>query len=274
MLSSITPYNLNEINFDKIVFDPIKKKNGKKIIPVKYINNTNLVFQTPKLYFNNKFKHYDSHDEIEIYLEGPNNTETGLFIDFLNKIEDTIKKISSTYVSEWFDNSQNSINFQKIIRTSNDKKNCGSLKLKIIKTKDFETKLIHNNKNISVNEIPNDAQSKLIIEFFAVWINDTNDFGIFFRPVIISFDIIKINNYNYNFIEDDDSDEMYVPDTDFENSSFLKIFGNKGNVDGSTQNIAKLYNDMTSSTGNVDASNTSLYNIKENTEEDDDQEDI
>ena len=156
MLSSITPYNLNEIDFDKIVFDPIKKKNGKKIIPVKYINNTNLVFQTPKLYFNNKFKHYDSHDEIEIYLEGPNNTETCLFIDFLNKIEDTIKKISSNYLSEWIIVKILLI-FKKLFVQVMIRK-IGSLKLKIIKTKDFETKLIHNNKNISINEIPNDAR--------------------------------------------------------------------------------------------------------------------
>jgi len=62
----------------------------------------------------------------------------------------------------------------------------------------------------------------MLLECYAIWVNSNNDFGLFLRPVLISFTQKEI--YNYNFIEDsDDEDKLNVPDTEINNNIFMKI---------------------------------------------------
>ena len=60
----------------------------------------------------------------------------------------------------------------------------------------------------------------MILECYAIWINSNNDFGLFLRPVLISFTLKEI--YNYNFVDDSD-EELNVPDTEINSNIFMKI---------------------------------------------------
>jgi len=63
----------------------------------------------------------------------------------------------------------------------------------------------------------------MILEVYAVWINSNNDFGIFLRPVLISF-TAREDVYNYKFIEsDEEEDEDDIPDTEVNNNVFVKL---------------------------------------------------
>jgi len=75
----------------------------------------------------------------------------------------------------------------------------------------------------------------MILECYAIWINSNNDFGIFLRPILISF--TPKETYNYRFIEDsDEGDEFDVPDTEVNNNIFMNI----------KHNTKKSYTDSTS----------------------------
>ena len=50
----------------------------------------------------------------------------------------------------------------------------------------------------------------MILEVYAVWINSNNDFGIFLRPVLISFSA-REELYNYRFVESDEEQESIIP---------------------------------------------------------------
>ena len=76
----------------------------------------------------------------------------------------------------------------------------------------------------------------MILECYAIWINSNNDFGIFLRPILISF--TPKETYNYKFIEDsDEGEEFDIPDTEVNNNIFMNINSvkNKNSPDSTSQ---------------------------------------
>ena len=116
--------------------------------------------------------------------------------------------------NKWFKNYnfKNKLLYQKIFRKNGDN---NILRLKIINNSNFKTILLSNNKNINVNEIPTNCWIRSILEVYAIWINE-NGFGLFLRPILISFKKEEIEKYN--FYEDSDKDN----DNDLESDIFLK----------------------------------------------------
>jgi hypothetical protein len=214
------PLKTNSIDFTKIVYPKFRSNQSKKIVLIKY-NDTNFVFQTPTLINVNTSEFANGYAEIEVALHGKGKINK--FITFLNDLEDKIKLDAQNNASSWFNIIDNqTINFQKTIRESDNYSN-GTIKIKIIKNNDFKTILqLNNTKKIDINSIPSDSYCKMILECYAVWINSNNDFGLFFRPVLVSFSPIDV--YNYKFLEDsDDDNDFEMPDTDVNNNIFLKI---------------------------------------------------
>lgn len=227
------PLNINNIDLNNIVYPKSRSNQNKKIILLKYNDRgklKNFVFQTPTLLNLYKAQELSNYSEIEVALTGKEDSKISRYIHFLNKLEQKIKEDAQVHAESWFDinNENRTINFQKIIRESDDYDN-GTIKLKIINNTDFQTTLkINNNKNIGVNDIPEDSWCKMLLECYAVWINSNNDFGLFLRPVLISFTQKEI--YNYKFIEDsDDEERLNVPDTEINNNIFMKINKNSKN---------------------------------------------
>jgi hypothetical protein len=79
----------------------------------------------------------------------------------------------------------------------------------------------------------------MILECYGIWINANNDFGIFFRPILISFTPKEKEDYNYKFIEDSDDDGVDIFDTEVNQNIFMKI-------EPSVNNKQKHNNDSTS----------------------------
>ena len=227
--ASTTPLNIHDIDLNNITYTKIKSNQTKKIILLKYNDKSktnsikNFVIQTPTL-LNISLPDFTSgFAEIEVALDGKYNNRIDSFISFLNNLENKIKTDAQTNASEWFNmNDNQTINFQKIIRESSNYSK-GTLKIKIIKNNDFETLIqLNNTHKIDTNSIPANSWCKMILECYAIWINSNNDFGLFFRPVLLSFNLKEKDIYNYKFIESDE-DEIDIPDTEINHNIFMKV---------------------------------------------------
>ncbi len=238
------PFKISNIDFNKIVYPKTRSNDNKKIVLIKYNEKgklKNFVFQTPTLLNINKAQILKGYYEIELALVGKEKDKVSKFIKFLNELEAKVKSDAQFNASGWFDVSDENqtINFQKIIRESEDY-STGTIKIKIIKNNDFETMLqLNNNKRIGVDAIPEDSWAKMILECYAVWINSNNDFGIFLRPILVSFTEKEKEKYNYKFLdESDEENDFDVPDTDINNNIFMKVDGlpkNKNSNDSTSQ---------------------------------------
>ena len=170
-MNEIEPYKISSINFDNIVYKKTKMINKTKIIFLKYKENklNNFVIQLSNLYNNKVLK----SNEIEY------NIKNDKLIDFFNNLDDYIIEESKKHI-EWFNHLDDisSINYQRILHTDEDNNNY--LKLKLFNSDELTTKLIINDdikKNFDdLEEI--DSTSKIILEFFGIWIK-SNTFGLF-----------------------------------------------------------------------------------------------
>jgi hypothetical protein len=217
------PLKLSQVNFSKVVYPKQRQTQNKKIILVKLLEKNkqkNFVFQTPTILNISKPIKHNGYYEIELALEGKDKKKVNKLINFFNDLETKVKHDAQYNGGSWFNlNGNSTINFQKIIRESDDYSN-GTIKLKILKNSDFETIVQQdNNKKILPEDIMEDSWCKMILEVYAIWVNSNNDFGIFFRPILMSFSQ-KEEQYNYKFIESDDEDEnneITIPETEINN---------------------------------------------------------
>ena len=222
------PYRTSEIDFSNVVYTKTKETSKKKIILIKYMDNnklSNLVFQTPTLFNIHEPIIGNGYGEIDVALYGKDKDKINKFSSFLHDLENKIKDDAQLNARSWFNlDASNEINFQKIIRESEQYN--GVLKLKIIQNNDFETILqYNNNKKMELSMIPSSSWVKVLLEVYALWIKPNNDFGIFLRPVLAEF---KKDVYSYNFVEDSEEEEDNdVPDTEFNSKIFMKLDQNK-----------------------------------------------
>lgn len=223
------PLKISNIELNKIVYPKSRANQNKKIILLKYNEKgklKNFVFQTPTLLNLFKPQLSEGFAEVELALVGKEKSKINKFIKFLNDLENKIKADAQYNGSNWFnlDNSNQTINFQKVIRESDEFTN-GTIKIKLIKNNDFETILqLNNNKRINYDAVPEDSWCKMILECYAIWVNANNDFGIFFRPVLVSFTPKEKEVYNYKFVDDSEEENDFdVPDTEINNNIFMKI---------------------------------------------------
>ena len=114
------------------------------------------------------------------------------------------------------------------------------IKIKIIKNDNFETILQVNNKEtISIENIEKDSWVKMILEVYAIWINK-NGFGIFLRPILVSFKPFDKIQYNYKFIEESDNED--VINTVMDNDSIFMKQDESTNDNGETSILEMPYN--------------------------------
>jgi hypothetical protein len=222
------PLKISSIDFSKMVYPKQRQTQNKKIILIKMSEKNrlkNFVFQTPTLLNINKPEQANGYAEIELAFVGKEQKKVDKFIKFLNDLETKLKNDAIYNASNWFNltSDNDTINFQKIMRESVEYKN-GTIKVKILKNSDFETILqLDNSKKIKLQDVPENSWCKMILEVYAVWINSNNDFGIFLRPVLISF-TAREEVYNYQFVESDEEvDEDDIPDTEVNNNVFVKL---------------------------------------------------
>jgi len=234
------PYKIDDINLGNIRYVDKKETSDKTIIYTKYEDNgklCNFAVQTPSLRNINDVINRKGINELEIPLIGQNNMKTDKFIGFLNNLDKQITS-DAKINTDWFNNFYNGnvIRYQKTIRECDDYTN-GMIKIKIIKNDNFETILQVNNKEtIGIENIEKESWVKMILEVYAIWINK-NGFGIFLRPILVSFKPFDKIEYNYKFIDESDNEDVIntVMDND---SIFLKQDNN--NTDNAETSILEL----------------------------------
>ena len=249
MIKFKQPYKIDDIKFENIRYVDKKETPERTIIYTKYEDNnklSNFVIQTPSLRNINEVISKKGINELEIPLVGQNNTKTDKFIGFLDNLDKQITS-DAKINSEWFNNFYNGniIRYQKSIRECDDYKN-GMIKIKIIKNDNFETILQVNNKDdICVENIQKDSWVKMILEVYAIWINK-NGFGLFLRPILVSFKPFDKIEYNYKFIDESDNED--VINTVIDNDSIFMKQGDIINESGETSILEMPYNNVLSST--------------------------
>ena len=206
------PYKFEDIDLNKIKYTSVKSNSKKTVVYLKYLDNNklkNLVFQSPSLFNINKPIKKNNFYDLDIPLKAKTQAKTKEFINFLNNIDHKIIK-DATKNTTWFNNLKNTdqVKYQKIIRHGNEKYP-HMIRLKIINTNDFETIIqINNKKVIDTENIPLDCWTKVIFEIYAIWINN-DGFGLYIRPILMSFSPNNKTDYNYKILEDsDDIDDI------------------------------------------------------------------
>lgn len=218
------PYRISQIDLNKIVYTKIKNLEKKRIIYIKYADKgkqNQLVFQPPSLLnLYEPVKISEEYHEIEFPLISQEKDKAIKFINFMESLDDKIINDAKINSKLWFSSlvDSSAIKYKRTIKESEVHKD-GMLKIKIIKNIDFET-LIQNNskKRITIKDIPQNTWCKMLLEVYAIIINQNGTFSLFIRPIILSFKPKEINNYNYNFLEDSDEE---IPDSDI-NNLFIK----------------------------------------------------
>ena len=238
MQSYSVPLKLSQINLDNIVYKDIKSNSKKTVVFLKYKKDksiNNFVIQTPTFLNINdpiKFKNYW---DLEIPIFGKKENKVNEFSAFLNDLDQKIMYDARIHSSKWFNNFDiEEINYQKTIRESDNKKfKNGTFKIKILNNFDFKTVVqLNNTKKINVSDIPKNSWVKMIFEVHALWITK-NGFGIFLKPVLVSFTPIEIEIYK--FLEDSDDEIENVIDS--ENDIFMKPIKNGNGNDLETSNL-------------------------------------
>ena len=215
---------IQQIDLNKINYLKIKDIGNKKQIYIDY-EKTPLVFQCPSLLNENyPIKITDDYYELEIPLITQEKNKQNNFINFLKNLDSKIIQDANNNVKIWFNQDKMSYSYKTLVKDS-DKYNNGTIKLKIIKTINFESVLfLENNKKINIQDIPKDSWAKILLEVHSVIINNENKtFYLFLRPHAFSFKEKQVN-LTYTFLDDSDSEEE-IPDSDT-NNIFLKQTSN------------------------------------------------
>jgi len=230
MQSYSTPLKLNEIDFDNIVYKDIKSNSKKTVVFLKYRKKNslkNFVLQTPTfLNINDPVKN-KTHWDLEIPIFGKKEKKILEFADFFNKLDDKIMYDARIHSSKWFGNFDiEEINYQRTIRESSNKKfKNGTFKIKILNNVDFKTLIqLNNSQKITMEQVPRNSWIKMIFEIQALWINK-NGFGIFLKPILISFTPIEIQVYKFLEESEDEIEDII----DSENDIFMKGQNNQVN---------------------------------------------
>jgi len=231
-MTTKVPYHISEIDINKICYTDIKSTSKKTIVYLKYNDNNklkNIAFQTPLLLSNNLIECRKKTFELDVPLVGKKTDKILKLANFLNSIDKKIVKDAKTN-NKWFEKfahikRKNGYIYQKILRDSTENKYPnGIIRLKILKTDDFETILHINNNRASIDEINNNRDNwlKCILEIYAIWINE-DGFGLYIRPIILSFKPCIDITYNYKMMEDSDEIEDVEIDTVInDNSIFIR----------------------------------------------------
>lgn len=224
-MNTKVPYKFEDIDLNKIKYTNVKSNAKKSVVYLKYLDNNklkNLVFQSPSLININQAIKKDNVYNLDIPIKAKTEEKTKEFIDFLNSIDHKVIK-DATKNTSWFNNVSNTeqVKYQKLIRSGNDEYP-HMLRLKILNTNDFETIIqLENKKNINPESIPQDSWVKNIFEIYAIWINNSG-FGLYMRPILMSFTPNNKVEYNYKLLDDSEDMDDIINTVNNDNSIFIK----------------------------------------------------
>jgi hypothetical protein len=234
------PYIITNINFNNLVYSKCKERKNKKVIYVKYQDRdkmNNFVFQLPTILNVGDFTETNNILEIDFPLYCKDTHKNNILINFFNNLDKKIISDAKLNSRQWFGDISSS-KYQSIIRKTNSNnkftKN-GFLRLKILKTPDFETHIRINNKRNNFSNVKSPCWTKILLEFYAIWINE-NGFGGYFRPIILDFRYMTKDLYNYKLLEDSSENEdvpndIFIKSKNFENdnleSSMIRLSVNE-----------------------------------------------
>ena len=213
----LKPYRISDVDFDKIIYSHVKVGKNKKVVYLNYgdtEHNNKFTFQTTSLLNTEPIKNKEGFSELDIPLFGKTDSKVNELITFLKNLDQKIISDGRKNHKTWFNGLKN-ITYKSIIRSSTNKddrfKN-GVLRIKITKNSNNNPILINNlGEEIDVDKIEPNSYVKMILECYAVWITESG-FGLYIRPILMSFNKIKTFNYKYELLDESDEDLDIIED--------------------------------------------------------------
>jgi hypothetical protein len=153
----------------------------------------------------------DTYYELDIPLYGKSYRKVDKFVKLLKQLD--MKFISDVRSNgrKWF-GEKTTIRYKSIIRDINDKSRIfenGLIKVKLL-TDYNGTIVMQNGKEVSPEDLVNNAEIRMIVEVRALWLSE-DGFGLYLKPHLIDQQVIK--KYQFTFVEDSDS-ESDILDTE------------------------------------------------------------
>jgi len=287
-------YKIHQINLDNIYFSELIQGDDKNLILLKYYDSNKkkkvpFTIQTCSLLFENKINKLSNNDgrthQLEIPLFSNDNHKVLELQKFLKKLDEKIQKFIVKNGQQL--NIVDSIMYKPIIRDSiedNEKLQNGVLKLDIIKTKKFQTRIFNEERKLVSTDYLEDniCYIKFLLEFPALWFSK-NRCGLTIRPCQLSVQVDNTLTDTYNFIpSDNEYDDIFVQDTEVipkkdviknsETSDFNEIIINNDNnneivvsntsidIDNNIDVNNKDNNDVDNNENNNDVNNNEVDN--------------
>lgn len=192
MENKIKIHKIHEIDLDRLEFSKPKTSD----IPIVYTlyndpesGRIPLIFQTPEMYLSSDIVDLNykfvTH-ELILSLIGKTVRTTKAIRQFFEGLDDKIFNSGKKNKDEW-PFSDNDIKYKSLIRyLDDDDPSSGVLKIKILRSKTFTTKIFDENREIIRSsryntEIKEGCYCKLILECVSAWING-DVFGLYLRP--------------------------------------------------------------------------------------------
>lgn len=210
----IEPHLFNHFNIENISYSKVYKRNDKKVVYITDKNsNKNIYIQTPELLHISQIIKKEKYYELCLPFKGNENNKqkVNLFKQFIKQLDDKIVNDASIHGTDWFEGAEGSVSYRSLIKNIHTdtidtfEENSGVFDNGLLKFKVTDTVVISiNSDEISIFELKNNGQTRIIFQIYALWISD-NLFGLHLLPIKINqkFKIIE----NIKFI-DDSSEEL------------------------------------------------------------------
>ncbi len=188
-MASPTIHKIASIDLNNLTFSQPDYREATTVIYAKY-NSEPFFFETPDLlmvddpvHINNQYVSY----EMLVTLQSKTQENTNSTVNFFNNLDQHIQSVCQQHMSDW--PLQSGMRYKLTVRDVDDQcdyyKN-GIIKVQLIHSRTFQTKLFNNNRlKVPLEQYQNSLKAmtyvRFIFEVVSIWIR-SDTFGVYLRP--------------------------------------------------------------------------------------------
>jgi hypothetical protein len=236
----IKPLKISEINIDKIIYETIRGYE-KKYVLINYERpGQKLIFQTPQLLCTTLPITNNGYYDLDIPLYGKSMRKVNKFIKLLNGLDNKCVMDCKKNAKSWFYNKTN-IKYKSLIRDISETNKIydnGVIKIKLLDGYN-KTNITINGKESDISEICTNQHIKIILEVFALLITD-DGCSLYLKPHLLDQQIIK--KYQFNFIDDSDSDSILYTEIGGDENGEIELDNNELFIKDSESSVIPIDN--------------------------------
>lgn len=221
MSNIVKPLKVSEVQLDKIIYDQIRGYDKKYVLIHYEKPGQKLLIQTPQLLCLSLPLSNNGYYDLDIPLYGKSMRKVNKFIKLLENLDDKCVYDAKKNAKHWFSGKSN-IRYKSLIRDIPDNSRLyenGVIKIKLLDGYE-KTAITINGNDSNISELCTNQHIRVILEVFALLI--TNDgFSLYLKPHLLDQQVIK--KYQFNFVEDSDSDSILYTEIGGDENSGIDI---------------------------------------------------